>query len=136
MEALRLAQIPSPPPPSVSALDTSTLDRTAITDAESDLDRTTITSAPPPKGILKKKPKPKLSAKEKKERALEIERMVVSLPLEFRGSEPTLRRHVEMVIEGFLERGRGVGRTSCFYILSSHLLFGDKRDERNERDDS
>lgn len=73
---------------------------------------TTSTTSAPPKGILKKKPagKPKLTTKEKKERALAIERIVMNLPLEFRGNDPNLRRHIELVIEGFMDReGRGVG---------------------------
>ena len=73
---------------------------------------TTSATSAPPKGILKKKTagKPKLSNKEKKERAIAIERVINSLPLEFRGSDPNLRRHIEFVIEGFLDReGRGVG---------------------------
>ncbi|KAF5392603.1 hypothetical protein D9757_002275 [Collybiopsis confluens] len=44
--------------------------------------------------------KPKLSAKEKKERAIELERIIAFLPLEFRGSDPNLRRNMETVIEG------------------------------------
>ena len=117
MEALKLTQMPPSPPPQ-SATDISSLDRTAFTDAESEGDTTPTAAAAPSssgatKGILKKKGKPKLTNKEKKERAIEIERIVSSLPLEFRGSDPTLRRHIEMVIEGFLDRlGRGVPSTS------------------------
>ncbi len=64
------------------------------------------------KVIVKKKAKPKLTAKEKKERGIAIERVVTSLPLEFRGSDPNLRRHIELVVEGFLDReSRGVAST-------------------------
>ncbi|KAJ8596694.1 hypothetical protein M405DRAFT_804935 [Rhizopogon salebrosus TDB-379] len=60
-------------------------------------------------GISKKKGKPKLTAKEKKERSLFIEKIVVSLPLEFRGSDPGLRRNMESVIESMMDSdGRGV----------------------------
>ncbi|KAF5314703.1 hypothetical protein D9611_007217 [Ephemerocybe angulata] len=46
--------------------------------------------------------KPKMTAKEKKERSMEIDRIVSCLPLEFRGSDPSLRRNMETVIEGLL----------------------------------
>ncbi|KAI0696081.1 DASH complex subunit Dam1-domain-containing protein [Cytidiella melzeri] len=112
-EALRRAQMPPPPPPP-SAPDTSVMDKTTFTDAESDPNVTMATTVGTSAGgasksISKKKGKPKLSNKEKKDRAMEVERMVSSLPLEFRGSDPALRRHIEMVIEGFFDReGRGV----------------------------
>ncbi|KAF7307662.1 hypothetical protein MKEN_01126100 [Mycena kentingensis (nom. inval.)] len=63
------------------------------------------TTASASKSILKKKPtgKPKLSAKQKKERSREIEKVVLCLPLEFRGSDPHLRRHMELVIDGFFD---------------------------------
>ncbi|KAH0579762.1 hypothetical protein H2248_002599 [Termitomyces sp. 'cryptogamus'] len=85
-------------------------DRTAMTDI-TDIETTfadnsaTNTSAQTSKSASapKKKPgKPKLSAKEKKERSLEIERIISCLPLEFRGSDPNLRRSMETVIEGLL----------------------------------
>lgn len=50
----------------------------------------------------KKGPKAKLTAKEKKERSIEIERIIVCLPLEFRGSDPGLRRNMESVIENLM----------------------------------
>lgn len=50
----------------------------------------------------KKGTKPKLTAKEKKERSIEIERIISCLPLEFRGSDPNLRRNMEGVIEGLM----------------------------------
>ncbi|KAH9478498.1 hypothetical protein JR316_0008953 [Psilocybe cubensis] len=55
-----------------------------------------------PVPVKKKGAKAKLTAKEKKERSLEIERVVASLPLEFRGSDPSLRRNMEDVIEGIM----------------------------------
>ena len=81
-------------------------------------------SAAAPKSILKKKTagKAKLTNKEKKERGIAIERVVMSLPLEFRGNDPNLRRHMETVIEGFLDReGRGVA--SMCGMLSSVVRF-------------
>ncbi|TRM55500.1 DASH complex subunit Dam1-domain-containing protein [Schizophyllum amplum] len=65
-----------------------------------------LTSSKP---VKKKVAKPKLSAKEKKERSMEIEKVVNCLPLEFRGSDPNLRRHIDLVIEGLLDApGRGL----------------------------
>ncbi|KAL1716759.1 DASH complex subunit Dam1-domain-containing protein [Schizophyllum commune] len=55
------------------------------------------------KPVKKKVGKPKLTAKEKKERSMEIEKIVNCLPLEFRGSDPNLRRHIDLVIEGMLD---------------------------------
>ncbi|KAI5899141.1 uncharacterized protein SCHCODRAFT_02604303 [Schizophyllum commune H4-8] len=55
------------------------------------------------KPVKKKAGKPKLTAKEKKERSMEIEKIVNCLPLEFRGSDPNLRRHIDLVIEGMLD---------------------------------
>ncbi|KAF7365402.1 hypothetical protein MVEN_00412700 [Mycena venus] len=64
---------------------------------------TTVASLPSAKPGVKKKPgKPKLTAKEKKERSIEIEKVISCLPLEFRGSDPNLRRNMEGVIEGLL----------------------------------
>ncbi|KAK0452513.1 hypothetical protein EV421DRAFT_1888209 [Armillaria borealis] len=65
---------------------------------------TTKSSAPQ----KKKGKKPKLTTKEKKERSLEIEKIVSCLPLEFRGSDPTLRRNMEMVVEGMIDASNQV----------------------------
>ncbi|KAF7299047.1 hypothetical protein MIND_00853000 [Mycena indigotica] len=65
---------------------------------------TTTNASGASKSILKKKPgKPKLTAKEKKQRAIEIEKVIACLPLEFRGSDPNLRKHMDLVIEGFFD---------------------------------
>ncbi|KAG6840317.1 hypothetical protein C0991_007467 [Blastosporella zonata] len=85
-------------------------DRTAmteVTDVEVTFSEnvTTNTSTQTSKSATapKKKPgKAKLSAKEKKERSLEIEKVISCLPLEFRGSDPNLRRSMETVIEGLM----------------------------------
>ncbi|KLO19312.1 hypothetical protein SCHPADRAFT_865168 [Schizopora paradoxa] len=62
-----------------------------------------------PTGILKKKkPKPKLTVKEKKERNMAIDKTVSALPLEFRGQDPTLRRNVESVIETLMDNSNGL----------------------------
>ncbi|KAF5311074.1 hypothetical protein D9619_007887 [Psilocybe cf. subviscida] len=50
----------------------------------------------------KKGPKAKLTPKEKKERSIEIEKIIACLPLEFRGSDAGLRRNMESVIEGLM----------------------------------
>ena len=117
MEALKAAELAQAQQESSSAAEkTSYGSETGADNTYGDnLNTTTATistASAPPKGILKKKTtgKPKLSNKEKKERAIAIERVVNSLPLEFRGNDPNLRRHIEFVIEGFLDReGRGVG---------------------------
>lgn len=71
---------------------------------------------------MKKKPKAKLSAKEKKERSMLADRVITTLPLEFRGSDPNLRRNMETVIEGMLNRqGRGVTRGWLLVFLSEYL---------------
>ncbi|THV06558.1 hypothetical protein K435DRAFT_815938 [Dendrothele bispora CBS 962.96] len=51
------------------------------------------------KRVVKGK-KPKMTAKEKRERGMELEKVICNLPLEFRGSDPTLRKQIESVIEG------------------------------------
>lgn len=120
MEALKLAQQPASP-----VQDSTGTDKTEYSEVDSDASYnpnvTTITASTAashgaPKSILKKKGKPKLTNKEKKERGLAIERIVTTLPLEFRGSDPNLRRHIETVIEGLLDReGRGVAREFLLY---------------------
>ncbi|KAH9996269.1 hypothetical protein BJV77DRAFT_988389 [Russula vinacea] len=58
---------------------------------------------------VKKKGKPKLTPKEKKERSMAIDKVILSLPLEFRGKDPTMRRNMEMVIERLMgSDGRGL----------------------------
>ncbi|KAH9968150.1 DASH complex subunit Dam1-domain-containing protein [Russula dissimulans] len=54
-------------------------------------------------GKVRKKGKPKLTPKEKKERSMAIDKVISSLPLEFRGSDPSLRRNIEMVIERLMD---------------------------------
>jgi len=62
-----------------------------------------------PAGILKKKKaKPKLTAKERKERSMAIDKTVSSLPLEFRGQDPTLRRNIESIIEMLMDNPNGL----------------------------
>ena len=111
-EALAAAQRPNSPPPPEP--DQSLADRTTLTTEAPSLashDRPSAPAssktAPPPK---KKGAKPKLTAKEKRERGLLIEKITSALPLEFRGNDPNLRRHIESVIETFLDNsGRGIG---------------------------
>lgn len=107
-EALAAAQ-PPPPEPEPSRSDKTATEGPAETTYTGDA--TTFVTAPtePEAPRPKKKGKPKLTAKEKKERAVYIEKVVQTLPLEFRGNDPTLRRHVEMVITPLMERaGEGV----------------------------
>jgi len=46
-----------------------------------------------------------VTVKEKKERSLAVEKVVMALPLEFRGSDPDLRRNIEGVIEALMDSG-------------------------------
>lgn len=116
MEALKAAELAQVTPPENSSVAEKTSYGSEVdgesTYGDSPNTISSTTTSAPPKGILKKKTtgKPKLTSKEKKERAISIERIVNSLPLEFRGNDPNLRRHIETVIEGFMDReGRGVG---------------------------
>ncbi|KDR80168.1 hypothetical protein GALMADRAFT_242433 [Galerina marginata CBS 339.88] len=81
-------------------------DKTTVTEADTTFaaNVTTATGSSNKSGlpVKKKGPKAKLTAKEKKERSIEIERIVACLPLEFRGSDPSLRRNMETVIEGVM----------------------------------
>nr|VWP00285.1 Protein kinase domain-containing protein [Ganoderma boninense] len=109
LDAIRAAEAaarrpPTPPEP------TMTTERSALSPSEGRTEATISTAttsankttAKP--GVLKKKAaKPKLTAKEKRERGLEIERILAALPLEFRGDDPNLRRHIELVIEKFFD---------------------------------
>ncbi|KAJ7597164.1 hypothetical protein C8J56DRAFT_851171 [Mycena floridula] len=80
------------------------LDKTAATEAETETTYATAdsgTAAGPPK---KKKAKGKqMTAKEKKERSIEIEKIIAGLPLEFRGSDPNLHRNMESVIQNLMD---------------------------------
>ncbi|KAG2066824.1 hypothetical protein BDR04DRAFT_1028974 [Suillus decipiens] len=89
-ESLKAASAVPPPPDSEA-------DKTTFTEnQESDTTYTTNattrnTSATIVKSAstgIPKKAKPKLTVKEKKERLLSLEKIVMSLPLEFRGSDP------------------------------------------------
>ena len=70
---------------------------------------------PPAKTDVKKKPgaKPKMTAREKRERGLELEKILAALPLEFRGDDPNLRRHIEMVVEKFLDNPGQAFSSEC-----------------------
>ncbi|KAJ7366655.1 hypothetical protein DFH08DRAFT_835084 [Mycena albidolilacea] len=98
MEAMRQAQAAA----AREAELTKTMEQTEMDITYNGL-TTTNASVPSAKPGVKKKPgKPKLTAKEKKERSIEIEKVISCLPLEFRGSDPNLRRNMEGVIEGLL----------------------------------
>ncbi|KAF8652496.1 hypothetical protein AX16_004369 [Volvariella volvacea WC 439] len=95
----------APPLPEVAE------EKTMMTDADTTFAaNTTITAASAaassnnkPGGQPKKKGKARMTAKEKKERSMELERIISCLPLEFRGSDPNLRRSMEAVIEGLMD---------------------------------
>ncbi|KAF9051327.1 hypothetical protein BJ165DRAFT_877539 [Panaeolus papilionaceus] len=81
-------------------------DKTAATEADTtaagNISKVGPSSAKPGAQVKKKPGKVKLSAKEKKERSMEIEKIILCLPLEFRGSDPSLRRNMETVIEALM----------------------------------
>jgi len=82
-------------------------DKTVISDTDTTFSgnvtaTTGISSNKSSSAPKKKGPKAKLTAKEKKERSIEAERIIACLPLEFRGSDPGLRRNMESVIEGLM----------------------------------
>lgn len=110
--ALKAASAVPPPPDSeadkTTFTETQEFETTYTTNATT---RNASTSIPKTSstGIPKKKVKPKLTAKEKKDRSLSLEKIVMTLPLEFRGSDPGLRRNMESVIEFMMDsNGRGI----------------------------
>lgn len=124
MHALRTAQATprprSPEAPSTSKESTASLSDDAGNDTTFATATNATTASTGSKVPMKKvlKGKPKLTAKEKRERGLLVDKVVTSLPLEFRGNDPNLRRHIETVIEGFLDRpGRGVG-SACLRLVA------------------
>ncbi|KAH9925448.1 uncharacterized protein BXZ73DRAFT_50006 [Epithele typhae] len=105
LEAIRAAETAAaarrpPTPEKTTTTDRSAGDHTATTDATMS---TQPDFADKPKSILKRKGPRKLTAKEKRERGLELEKILAALPLEFRGDDPNLRRNIEQVIEKFLD---------------------------------
>ncbi|KAL0960185.1 hypothetical protein HGRIS_011819 [Hohenbuehelia grisea] len=106
MEAMKAARVAREMEEASAAA--AAADRTAMTDADTTYaanNTTTNASALSAKStVVKKKPgKPKLNAKEKKERSIQIEKIITCLPLEFRGNDPNLRRNMESVIEGLID---------------------------------
>lgn len=112
-EAALKAALAIPPPPDSEADKTTftenqEFETTYTTNATTRNASTSITKTAST-GIPKRKVKPKLTAKEKKDRSLSLEKIVMSLPLEFRGSDPGLRRNMESVIEFMMDSdGRGI----------------------------
>ncbi|KAI6000286.1 hypothetical protein F5J12DRAFT_906612 [Pisolithus orientalis] len=108
------AAAPPAPPPDIDAdkttyTENADYETTFMTTANVTNASTTTTATTKPSTKTKKKAKPKLSAKEKKERSLMIEKLISCLPLEFRGSDPSLRRSMESIIEAMMDsEGRGV----------------------------
>ncbi|KAI0768175.1 hypothetical protein BD413DRAFT_563906 [Trametes elegans] len=110
LEAIRAAEEaarrpPTPPEP------TATLERSDMPTTDGATEATIATAsaaaAKPGAGtktvVKKKVAKPKMSAKEKRERGLEVERLLAALPLEFRGNDLTLRRHMETIMDKFFD---------------------------------
>ncbi|KAF8761765.1 DASH complex subunit Dam1 [Rhizoctonia solani] len=101
---------PSSPPPQPAEADTRESSpgadaETAQEDPSSRAVSRASTSAP-----TKGRPgaKPKMSAKEKKERAVAVEKVINALPLEYRGSEPRLRDHMEIIIGKLMDAPKGL----------------------------
>jgi len=95
--ALRAVPVPAPDPPQQTTAEQSDLDPdpTSIT--------ASVQAANTTAKVGKKVVKKKLTAKERRERGLEIEKVVNSLPLEYRGSDHTLRTQIEMVITALMD---------------------------------
>jgi DASH complex subunit DAM1 len=112
-EAAKAAPPPATPDPNtIGDADKTTYNETADyeTTFTTALTSTSAhTKSAPQKPAPKKKAKAKLTVREKKERIMEIEKIIMCLPLEFRGSDPGLRRNMETVIEAMINSdGRGV----------------------------
>ncbi|KII87910.1 hypothetical protein PLICRDRAFT_92792 [Plicaturopsis crispa FD-325 SS-3] len=106
LAALAAASIPEPDKTTVPE---PVPDSHANTTTDVGTTSTIATTSGVKKVVKKKGAKPKLSAKEKKERNIAIENAVSSLPLEFRGNDPNLRRNIEMVIESLMDNaGKGL----------------------------
>ncbi|KIJ62121.1 hypothetical protein HYDPIDRAFT_176667 [Hydnomerulius pinastri MD-312] len=108
--ALKAAQEVQPPAPDIDADKTTYTENADYeTTFTTTITTTSNTTKVPAASKPKKKGKAKLSAKEKKERSMVIEKIVSCLPLEFRGSDPNLRRNMESVIEAMMDiDGRGI----------------------------
>ncbi|KAG8709697.1 hypothetical protein FRC09_000515 [Ceratobasidium sp. 395] len=57
--------------------------------------------------------KPKMTAKEKKERNSAVDKIINALPLEYRGSEPRLRENMETIINKLMDAPKGLRITEC-----------------------
>lgn len=123
LEAMRTTPQPAAPSADMTVVETATEPGNETTySANATASGPSGASSEGTKTVVKKKGKIKLSAREKKERSLSIERIVNTLPLEFRGSDPNLRRQIEIVIEGFLDR-EGRGLTSMLLLLFCITVF-------------
>ncbi|KAG7099814.1 hypothetical protein E1B28_001625 [Marasmius oreades] len=94
-----------PLPESEKTIDSDTTVAEGITASNTTATKQTgkATAVPAKKGPVKGGKKPKMTAKERKERNLELEKIASCLPLEFRGSEPSLRRNLDAVVEGLMD---------------------------------
>ncbi len=111
---------PTPPEPTIDRSELPTADGPTETNITSGTSASANKGAKPA-GVLKKKAaKPKLTAKEKRERGLEMERLLSALPLEWRGNDPNLRRHMETVVEKFWDNPHEA--FSSAFLCSSVLM--------------
>ncbi|CAE6403679.1 unnamed protein product [Rhizoctonia solani] len=105
---------PSSPPPQEAQSDT----RETTPDPESETGQgdASVRAAPQAStsaGKGRPGAKPKMTAKEKKERAAAVEKVINALPLEYRGSEPRLREHMEVIINKLMDAPKGLRVTDC-----------------------
>ncbi|KAG9126752.1 hypothetical protein FRC07_002087 [Ceratobasidium sp. 392] len=116
--ARRTPAPPSPPP------QTSQPDPREPTPTPSDVEATRAEASARPgaqssTSAAKSKPgtKPKMTAKEKKERNGAVDKIINALPLEYRGSEPPtfqrLRENMEAIINKLMDAPKGLRITEC-----------------------
>ncbi|KAG8720751.1 hypothetical protein FRC08_018292 [Ceratobasidium sp. 394] len=111
--ARRTPAPPSPPPqaPQPDPREPTPTSDTDATRAEAPARPSAQTSASAAKG--KPGAKPKMTAKEKKERNNAVDKIINALPLEYRGSEPRLRENMEAIINKLMDAPKGLRLTEC-----------------------
>ncbi|CAE6431652.1 unnamed protein product [Rhizoctonia solani] len=105
---------PSSPPP--QSAKSESREPTPVSESEGGHGEPSVRTAPQAStSTAKGRPgaKPKMTAKEKKERAAGIEKVINALPLEYRGSEPRLREHMEGIINKLMDAPKGLRVTEC-----------------------
>ncbi|KAI6020302.1 hypothetical protein BKA83DRAFT_4299453 [Pisolithus microcarpus] len=108
--------IPPTPPPDPDAdrttyTENADCETTFMTAAIVTSTSTTTATTKPPTERQGRKPNPSLPRKRRRNdwRKMTIEKLIYCLPLEFRGSDPNLRRSMESIIEAMMDNeGRGM----------------------------